>query len=126
MCVCTTIMFVERPYPRQRLSPPDSWDSPCPSYDPRGTHFSPRPPPVREYSPPSRPLLRRPGPPSPPRGPRDGHRGDDRDIPPKPMQNLVGGARAGMPPAHFLKAKIVPADKILELPGRGERPSHVR
>ena len=36
----------------------------------------------------------------------------------------VGGA-AGVAPRQLLKPKVVSADRILDLPGRSDRPSHV-
>ena len=38
----------------------------------------------------------------------------------------IGGVPTTLPPLRLPKVKTVPAEKIFELPGRNERPSHVR
>ena len=49
---------------------------------------------------------------------------NDRGHPPEMRE--IGGVPATLPPLRMPKVKTVPAEKIFELPGRNERPSHVR
>ena len=83
-------------------------------------NFHPRPPHHpdfnnRGYPPPNE--VRRPHPSRPPLLP----------FPPRrPEFDERGPPRPPLPPIHKPEIKTVPAEKIFDLPGRNERPSHVR
>lgn len=87
--------------------PPSPW-TPHGYRGPRDPHFSPHQPPARNYPP---------------------HRFPGGGEQPRFAAEFRGHERAGgvgMAQGCVPEANVVPADKILEAPGRASRPSHVR
>ena len=122
---CSTVFkfhLLEPPGPERPL-PSDYWDRPPPhDFDHGNFHH-------QSYRTPPRPCPLFQGPVESYHRLPDQHYRDPENYqymsPQVPVPEFVGGNNMG-PLGPVVEAKTVSIDKILELPGRKERPSHVR